>query len=41
MKFTRPNNRHRIRDLIADAIAVVSLFAGGWMLMLIAYGLGY
>ena len=31
----------RIRDFIGDLIGVVSLFAAGWLFMLIGHGLGW
>lgn len=32
--------KYRIRDIIADLIAVISIFGTGYILLLIGYGLG-
>jgi hypothetical protein len=33
--------KYRIRDILADLIGVIAIFAIGWGLMLIAYGMGW
>lgn len=40
MKLTR-QKKNQIREFVGDLIGAVSLFAAGWLFMVIAYGLGY